>query len=73
MHALKLYGPRTGGKIRTAPHGARAGPVSGRKIFVQNNPGTARTGPGIVMWLRHEKAIELPVIWDAMVLIVTSV
>ena len=46
MHALKL-------KIRTAPHGARAGPVSGRTIFVQNIPGTARTGPGSVMWLRH--------------------
>ena len=53
MHALKLYGPVREGKIRTAPHGARAGPVSGRTIFVQNSPGTARTGPGSVMWLRH--------------------
>ena len=41
MHALKLYGPRTG-RPRTAPHGARAGPASGRTIFVQNSPGTAR-------------------------------
>ena len=45
MHALKLYGPRTGRQNRTAPHGARAGPVSGRTIFVQNNPGTAREQP----------------------------
>ena len=37
MHALKLYGPVREGKIRTAPHGARAGPVSGRTIFVQNS------------------------------------
>ena len=32
---------------------ARASPMSGRTIFVQNSPGTARTGPGSVMWLRH--------------------
>ena len=51
MHALKLYRPHTGGKIRTASHGA--GPVSGCMIFVQNSPGTARAGPGSVMWLRH--------------------
>ena len=56
MHTLKLYGPVRGGKIRTAPHGVRAGPVSGRTIFVQNSPGTARTGPGSVMWLRHYAA-----------------
>ena len=37
MHALKLYGPRTGGKIRKAPHGARTGPMSGRTIFVQSS------------------------------------
>ena len=49
MHALKLYGPRTGGKIRTAP----PGPVSGRTIFVKNRPGTSRTGPGSVMWLHR--------------------
>ena len=31
IHALKLYGPRTGGgKIREAPHGARTGPVRGQ-------------------------------------------
>ena len=47
-------GPVRGGKIRMAPHGVRAGPVSGRTIFVQNSPGTARTGPGSVMWLRHQ-------------------
>ena len=44
MHALKLYGPRTGRQNSY---------VSGRTIFVQNSPGTARTGPGSVMWLRH--------------------
>ena len=54
MHALNSTGPVRGGKIRTVPHGARAGPVSGRTIFVQNSPGTARTGPGSVMWLRHD-------------------
>ena len=34
------------GKIRTAPHGARAGPYD----FCAKQPGTARTGPGSVMW-----------------------
>ena len=59
MDALKLYGHRTGrqnsyGAAR-GPYGhrVRTGPVSGRTIFVQNSPGTARTGPGSVMWLRH--------------------
>ena len=33
MHALKLYGPRTGRRNRTMPHGARAGPVSGRRFL----------------------------------------
>ena len=51
MHALKLYGPVRGGRIRTAPHRARACPVSGRTIFVQNSPWTAREqpvrGPGV--------------------------
>ena len=50
MHALKLYGPIRGGKIRTAPHGAHAGPVSWRTIFVQNSPGTREQsvrGPGV--------------------------
>ena len=42
MHALKLYGPRTG---RQNSYGARAGPVSGRTIFVQISPGTAREQP----------------------------
>ena len=51
MHALTLYGPRTGRQIRTAPHGARVGPVSGRTIFNQNSLWTAREqpvrGPGV--------------------------
>ena len=51
MHALKLYRPRTGRQIRTARHGASAGPVTGRTIFVQNSPGTGREqpvrGPGV--------------------------
>ena len=51
MHALKLYGPRTG---RQNSYGA---PVSGRTVFVQNSPGTARTGPGGVMWLRHKSGV----------------
>ena len=46
MHALKLYGPVRGGNIRTAAHGARAGPVSGSMIFIQNSPGIAREQPG---------------------------
>ena len=33
MHALKLYGPRTERRNRTMPHGARAGPVSGRRFL----------------------------------------
>ena len=48
MHALKLYGPRTG---RQNSYGAARGPVSGRTIFVQNNLWTAREqpvrGPGV--------------------------
>ena len=48
---IKLYGPVRGGNIRTKPHGARAGPVSGRTILVQNRPGTGREqpirGPGV--------------------------
>ena len=40
--------------IRTAPHGAYTGPVSGCTIFVQNSPGTALTGLGSVMWLGHK-------------------
>ena len=47
MHALKFNGPRTRGQ------NSRVVPVSGSTIFVQNSPGTARTGPGSVMWLRH--------------------
>ena len=53
MHALKLYGPLRGGIFCTALYVARTGPVFGRTIFVQNSPGTARTGPGCVMWLGY--------------------
>ena len=48
MYALKLHGPHTG--RQNLYDTARTGPVSGRAIFVQNSPGTARTGPGSVMW-----------------------
>ena len=51
MHALKFYGPHTG---RQYSYGAARGPC-GRTIFFSkqhvNSPGTARTGPGSVMWL----------------------
>ena len=47
-------GPVREDKIRTAPYRAHAGPVSGRTINVQNSPGTAGTGPGSVMRLRHQ-------------------
>ena len=49
MHAFKLFGPCTG---RQNSYGAA--PVTGCTIFVQNSPGTARTGPGSVMWLGHQ-------------------
>ena len=43
MHALKLYGPRTGSQNSYGPvRGAGVGPVSGRTIFVQNSPYGAR-------------------------------
>ena len=48
MHASKLHGSRTGRLNCTAPHGSRTGPVSERAIFVQNSPGTALTGPGVM-------------------------
>ena len=61
MHALKLYGPRTG---RQNSYGAAQGPCGPREWTYDfcskqpvNSPGTARTGPGSVMWLRHK--IEL--------------
>ena len=57
MHALKLYGPRTG---RQNSYGAARGPCGLRERTYDfcskqpgNSPGTARTGPGSVMWLRH--------------------
>ena len=58
MHALKLYGPRTG---RQNSYGAARGPCGPREWTYDfcskqpvNSRGTARTGPGSVMWLRHE-------------------
>ena len=51
MHALKLYGSRTGNQIRTAPHGSRMGPVSGRIIFCSKQPGNSPYGvPCHVAW-----------------------
>ena len=53
MHALKLYGPRTG---RQNSCGATRGPCGPREWTYDfcskqpgNSPGTARTGPGSVM------------------------
>ena len=57
MLALKLYRPRTGGKIHMVLHRPRTGPVRRRTDFCSkqagNSLGTARTGPGSVMWLGH--------------------
>ena len=57
MHALKLYGPRTG---RQSSYGAARGPCGPREWTYDfcskqpvNSPGTARMGPGSVMWPRH--------------------
>ena len=50
MHALKLYGPRT---ERQNSYGAARGPREWTYDFCSNSPGTARTGPGSVMWLRQ--------------------
>ena len=66
MHALKLYGPRTGrqnsyGAAR-APYGPREWTCDFCSKQPRNNPGTTRTGPGSVMWWKsnyiHHKA------WD---------
>ena len=66
MHPLKLYGPRTG---RQNSYGAERGPCGPREWSYDfcskqpvNSPGTARTGPGSVMWLRHKRG--LLGIWD---------
>ena len=45
-------GPVREGKIRTAPHGARAGPVSGLTIFVQNS-----------LWTAQEQPVRGPGVW----------
>ena len=51
IHALKLYGPRTGRQNSYGAARGRSGPVSGRTIFVQISLGTAREqperGPGV--------------------------
>ena len=48
MHALKLYGPRTERQNSyCAARGARAGPVSGCTIFVQNSPWTTTRVPTV--------------------------
>ena len=57
MHALKLYGPRTG---RQNSYGAARGPCGPREWTYDfcskhtgNSPGTVRKGPESVMWLKH--------------------
>ena len=57
IHALKLYGPRTG---RQNSYGAARGPCGPREWTYDfcskqlgNSHQTARTGPGSMMWLRH--------------------
>ena len=50
MHALKLSGTRTG---RKNSYGATRGPCDFCSKLPGNSPRTARTGPGSVMWLRH--------------------
>ena len=54
MHALKLYGPRTGRQNSYGAARGLCGPREWTYSFCSNSPGTARTGPGSVMWLRHE-------------------
>ena len=50
IHVLKLYGPRTG---RKNSYGAARGPYDICSKLPGNSPRTARTGPGSVMWPRH--------------------
>ena len=61
MHALKLYGPRTG---RQNSYGTAWGPFGPREWTYDfcskqpgNSPGTARKGPGSVMWLGHYSTV----------------
>ena len=62
MHALKLYGPRTGGQnsygAARDPHGPREWTYDFCSKQPGNNPGTTRTGPGSVMWLGHNENIQ---------------
>ena len=56
MHALKLYGSRTG---RQNSYGAARGPCGPREWtydFCSKQPGNS-PGPGSVMWLRHDWGI----------------
>ena len=57
MHALNFYGPRTGRQNSSGAARGPCGPCEWTYDFCSkqsgNSPGTARTGPGSVMWLRH--------------------
>ena len=54
MHALKFYGSRTGRQNWYSAAWGLCGPHEWTYDFSSNSPGTARTGPGSVMWLRHQ-------------------
>ena len=57
MYALKLYGPRTWGQNSYCAARGPCGPCVSTYYFCLkqpgNSPGTARTGPGIMMRLGH--------------------
>ena len=61
MHALKLYGPRTGGQnsygATRDPHRPREWTYDFCSKQPGNNPGTTRTGPGSVLWLGHKHKV----------------
>ena len=62
MHALKLYGPRTG---RQNSYGAARG-LCGLYEWRYDSLGTARMGPRSVMWLRHYSALDQVMVrWQA--------
>ena len=58
LHALKLYGSRTGRQNSYGAARGQCGPREWTYDFCSkqpgNSPGTARTGPESVMWLRHQ-------------------
>ena len=73
MHALQLYGPRTG---RQNSYGVARGPCGPREWTYDfcskqpvNSPGTARRGPGSVMWLRHNMVLVAVLVPSAAILI----